>query len=84
MIFSFHSLNKTVKAQKGKLLCLCNESILGIAFSTFVLSPARLHLNKQREACVLMVRHKTPFYLNPTIDDKDTNGADLDFTYLIH
>lgn len=78
-IFSFHSLNKTVQAQKGKLLCLWNEFILGMTFSTFVLSPARLPLNKETEACVLMVRHKNSFHLNPTIivtDDKDSEGVD--------
>lgn len=82
-IFSFHSLNKTVEAQKGKFLRLCNEFILGMAFSTFVLSPARLRLNKEKEACVLMVRHKTSFHLNPTIrgtNGKGTKGVDLDTT----
>lgn len=66
-------------------LCLCYEFILGMAFSTFVLSPARLHLNKETEACILIVRHKTSFHLNPTIrgtDDKDTKGVDLDIIYI--
>lgn len=62
---------------------MCNEFILGMAFSTFVLSPARLCLNKEKEACAPMVRHKSSFYLNPTIrgtNGKDTKGVDLDTT----
>lgn len=53
-----------------------------MAFGTFVLSPARLHL-QEAEVCILMIR-PTTFHLNPTIretDDKDTKGIDSDMTY---
>lgn len=55
-----------------------------MAFSAFVLSPARLLLNSKTEASVLMVRHKISLHLNPTIREtyeKNTKGVDSDVIY---